>query len=378
MKHSIEKKVGQLLWVGVPGTKTDKAYTAGLARMGVGGVIYFSHNFESGAQILEMTNALQKAVSFDALDSLPLWIGVDHEGGRVQRFKKEFTIFPPAARWGDLNSPKTCFEAGYVMGAELRSVGIQVNFSPVLDVLQDKDNQAIGDRAFSDQADVVASCGSATVRGLLKAGVMSVAKHFPGHGSVRVDSHVDLPVCTKSIEELEAVDWIPFRRALRSRVEGIMTAHILFPKLDPDRPATLSRKILQDQLRKGLRFQKLIFSDDLEMGALMKRYSLKEAAFLAVEAGCDQILMCHAYDQVEEVWKHLVDAFESGALPMRRLDESIERIAAAKKEFLLPLKFADPAELAQTLGRSDFLEVSRAIQEKRSLETGPSADSDEK
>ena len=358
--------------VGVPGTSLDLKKIDFLGRLGIGGVVLFKSNYESLKQLIELTNAIQKAATAEAFMKLPSLIGVDHEGGRVQRFSAPFTQFPALKKWGDLNSPKTAFEGGYVMAKELRACGVNVNFAPVIDVLGNPASPAIGDRGLSSDPEIVSSVGSAIVRGLLKGGVLPVAKHFPGHGSVPVDSHVDLPSSQATIDELEAKDWIPFRRVIRSRVEGVMTAHILYPKIDADKPATLSRKFLQDVLRKGMRFNKLIFSDDLEMGAIEKRYTLKDAAFLAIEAGCDQILLCHQWDQIEEVWSYLVKAFDSGALSESKLDESIARIRDAKQRVLMPFKFADP-DLAQALvGAPDFLEVAKALVEQRSLESGPS------
>lgn len=369
---SIAKKVGQLLVVGVPGTSLDRAKLDFLGRLGVGGIVHFTPNYESIKQLVELNNSIQKTMTAEAHGLLPAWICVDHEGGRVQRFRQPFTEWPPQAVWGEINSPKTCFEAGYVMAKELLSVGVNCNFAPVIDVLQSA-SKAIGDRAYSSNPEVVANLGSATLRGLMKGGLFAVAKHFPGHGSVEVDSHHDLPVCQKTVEELEACDWIPFKKTFRGRAEGVMTAHILFPKIDADRPATLSRKLLQEHLRKNMRFSKLIFSDDLEMGAIQKKYSLKDAAFLAIEAGCDHILLCHEWDQIEEIHGYLVQAFESGALPMKRLEESLERIVDAKKRFLTPFKFAD-ADLAQAvIGAPDFLAVAQSIRDRKPLECGPSA-----
>lgn len=369
----VERKVGQLLVVGVPGTSLDRSKLDFLGRIGVGGVVLFAHNFESIPQLVELNNSIQKTLTAESHQGLPAWICVDHEGGRVQRFKTNFTNFSPMAQWGKLNSPKTAFEAGYVMGKELSACGVNVNFAPVLDVGQATPSKAIGDRAISDSAEVVANVGSAAVRGLMKGGVLSVAKHFPGHGAVAGDSHTELPICNKTVEELEALDWLPFKRVFRSRIEAVMTAHILYPKIDPDRPATLSRKILQDYLRKSLRFSKLIFSDDLEMRALQDKYSLKDSAFLAIEAGCDHILLCHEWSQIEEVHQHLVRAFDSGALPFKRLEESLHRIEQAKKSFALPFKYAQ-ADLAKVLvGAPDFVAVAEAIVNQTALELGPSA-----
>jgi len=368
---ALEKKVGQLLMVGVPGQDLDRAKLDLLGKVGVGGVCLFSHNFETIPQLVELNNSIQKTLTAEAHAGLAAFISVDHEGGRVQRFKKEFTEFPPAQMWGKLNSPKTCFEAGYVMAKELLAVGVNVNFAPVIDV--GHGSKAIGDRAYSEDPELVSTLGSATVRGLLKGGILPVVKHFPGHGGVHADSHQELPVCDKSVEELDALDWIPFKKVFRSRAEGVMTAHILFPKIDADRPATLSRKILQDHLRKNMRYTKLIFSDDLEMGAIVKKYSLKDAAFLAIEAGCDQILLCHEFGQIEEIHAYLVNAFDSGALSMKRLDESLERIVDAKKRYLGAFKFAN-SELAQAIvGAPDFRAIAEAIKNQTPVESGPSS-----
>lgn len=373
--QSIEKKVGQLLVVGVPGVGLDRQKLDLLGRIGVGGVCYFASNYESIPQLCELSNSIQKITTSESFSQMPAWIAIDHEGGRVQRLKDPFTEFPSASLLGSLNSPKTCFEAGFVMAKELLAVGINTNFAPVVDVLSVEGSKAIGDRAFGKDAELVANLGSAMVRGLMKGGLLAVPKHFPGHGSVVADSHEELPVCLKTVEELEALDWIPFRKVFRSRVDAVMTAHILFPKIDPDRPATLSRRVLQDHLRKGMRFSKLIFSDDLEMGALSKKYALKDAAFLAIEAGCDQILLCHEWGQVEEVWSYLVNAFASGALPMKRLDESVVRIQEAKKQFLSDFKFVDRDLATALVGAPDFKRVAKAIKEQKPVDDGPSTKS---
>lgn len=372
-QNLLEKKVGQLFMVGVPGLTLGKREQTLLGRIGVGGVILFRNNFESLPQLIELTNGIQKTLTAEAYEGLPALIAVDQEGGRVIRLGAPFTQFPPQAQWGELNSPSTAFEAGYVIGRELRACGINVNFAPVVDIPEKLDKSAIGDRAFSTDPEIVSTIGSAVIRGLQKAGVVGVAKHFPGHGAVNADSHVDLPSCSKTVEELEAKEWIPFRRLIRSRAEAIMTAHILYPKIDSERPATMSRKILQDYLRKELRHTRMIFSDDLEMGAVEKKYTLQDAAFLAIEAGCDQVLLCHDLDSLEEVWAYIVKAFETGALNMKRLDESLERIRDVKQRYLLPFQFSN-VDLAQILvGAPDFSAIAQAIKDQKVTEIRPSA-----
>lgn len=372
----LKKSVGQFLIVGFKGTSLDKKRLDLLSRLGVGGVVLFKQNYESVPQLVDLCNSVQKALIPTAPQGLPGWIAVDHEGGRVQRFSAPFTAFPPAAKWGQLNSPKTAFEAGYVMASELKACGVNMNFSPVVDVTTDMNAPALGDRVFATDPEVVANLGSATIRGIQKAGIVGVAKHFPGHGSANIDSHVDLPVCEKTIEDLEARDWVPFRRIIRARAEGIMTAHILYPKIDTERPATLSRKILQDQLRKNLRYSKLIITDDMDMGAIRNKHGLKDAAFLSVEAGCDHLLICHSWDEIEEVWEYLYKAFESGALPMNKIEESWARVQEVKGRYLLPYSDAKASVASALVGNPEFKAVAAAIEAGTAIEKGPSASAD--
>lgn len=356
----LEKMVGQLILAGIPDPHLGANTARLFEKVGVGGVILFKHNYENLDQLVQLNNSIQKTLMPQAYRGMPLWIAVDQEGGRVQRFKQPFTVMPPQALWAKINSPKTCYDAGFILGKELRACGVNINFAPVIDVLQ-VDAKAIGDRSFSSDPNVVANLGSAVVRGLQKSGIMAVAKHFPGHGSVVPDSHEELPVSPKTIEDLEAIDWIPFRKVIRSRVEGIMTAHILFNNIDASRPATLSRKLIQDWLRKDMRYQRLIFSDDLEMGAIQKKYELKEAAFLAIEAGCDQLLLGHEWERVEEVWQHLVKAFYDGVLPMARLEESISRIVDSKKRHLLPFKLTEISDAKLLVGHPSHRAIADAM-----------------
>jgi beta-N-acetylhexosaminidase len=370
-KEEIQKKVAQFLIVGFPGTKLEGSTLHSLMRMGVGGIILFKENYESPDQLVELTNALQKNIQTSTYLNMPLWIAVDQEGGRVQRFKAPFTILPPLEEIGKINSPKTCFEAGFIVAQELRAVGVNLNFAPVIDVRQ-TDAPVIGDRSFSRDPQVVANLGSALIRGLQKGGVLAVAKHFPGHGGTLVDSHEDLPRITKTAAQFDEVDWQPFRRAVRSRVEGIMTAHIQCPELDPSRPATLSRKILQDVLRKDIRFTKLIFSDDLEMGAIAKQYSPKDAAFLAVEAGCDHLIFGHKLETAEEVLESLTKAFMDGGLLAARLDESLERITDAKRRMVMPYRPAKPEKAKEVINHAEFKKVSEKIAQGLPVDAGPS------
>jgi beta-N-acetylhexosaminidase len=366
------RKVAQLLFVGVPSTRLSADDKKKLLELGPGGVIYFKRNYENLSQIISLTNEIQAAVIPSSFRGLPAWIGVDHEGGRVQRFGDPFTKIPAARVWGDLNSPKTIFELGFIMAKELHAIGVRINFAPVADVPRDLNTPALGDRAFSLDPETVANLVSATVRGLQKGGVMAVAKHFPGHGSANVDSHADMPKCHITKEQLEECDWMPFRRAIRARVDGIMTAHILNTALDAEKPATLSKKILRGILRNDLRFQKLIFSDDMEMGAIVNEYGIEDATLMAVEAGCDHVLICQSMEAAQVAHERLVKAFESKLLPMAFLDESLQRIQELKAQYVGHYRPSTVQFAEAVLGAPDFQAVAEAVRQKQVIENGPS------
>jgi beta-N-acetylhexosaminidase len=372
MSSDLERKVAQLLIVGVSGPELKAEEKKSLSKLAPGGVILFKRNYQNVKQVVSLCNDIQSAIVPNSHKSWAAWMGVDHEGGRVQRFGDPFTKIPAAKTCGDLNSPKTTFELGFIMARELHAVGVRLNFSPVADVPRDLNAPALGDRTYSLDPEIVSSHVSAMVRGLQKGGVMAVAKHFPGHGPANVDSHLELPKCHLTKDQLEACDWLPFRRAIRARCNGIMTAHILNTALDTERPATLSKKIIREFLRKDLRFRGLVFSDDMEMGAIVNDYGIEDASMMAVEAGCDHILICQNFDAALSTHERLVKAFESGLLPLSFLDESLERISNFKNEYIGQYKDSKADFAEAVLGAPDFQAVAEAIRQKRAIESGPS------
>lgn len=267
-----------------------------------GGVILFSRNFESPRQLLDLTRRIRA-------ERPGLLVAVDHEGGRVQRFKEGFTPIPPmrllGERWDtDAAGARALAEAiGYVIAVELRTHGLDFSFAPVLDV-DFGSSGVIGDRAFSDEPTVIAALASAFVAGLAAGGVASVGKHFPGHGYVGADSHVDVPVDTRSFDEIDATDLHPYRELIARGLAGVMPAHVIYPQVD-DRPAGYSRVWLQDVLRGHLGFEGMIFSDDLSMEGARVAGGPAERAFAAIEAGCDMVLLCNAPDAVPGVLEAL-------------------------------------------------------------------------
>jgi beta-N-acetylhexosaminidase len=281
----------------VEGTELNDADRRRLSHPLVGGVILFARNYESPEQIAAMCREIH------ALRYPPLLIAVDHEGGRVQRFREGFTAIPPMRAFGELwhahphTARRLAREAGYVMGAELRAVGVDFTFAPVLD-LDHGASGVIGNRAFSRLPEAVVDLAHALVLGLQEAGVNAVGKHFPGHGYVRADSHLDVPVDERDLDTLRTEDLVPFKRLVELGLAGIMPAHVIYPEVD-DQPAGFSRRWLHDILRGELHFEGIIFSDDLSMEGARVAGGAVERAEAALRAGCDMALLCNRPDQAD-------------------------------------------------------------------------------
>lgn len=298
MKHG--DTIASPLWIGFDGKSLPPSPSRWLADGQVGGIVLFSRNIETPAQVRELCREIRSAAGRG--NPLPL-IAVDQEGGRVARFKDPpFTWFPPARACSLFccRNEAVAEAVGAATAAELRAVGIDVNFAPVLDVASNPRNRVIGDRAFSEDAHTSAALGIAFAKGSLSRGILPVGKHFPGHGDTSADSHKELPVVRAGRETLLRRELLPFRRAAVAGIPALMTAHVMYPALDDALPATLSRKILHDLLRKRLRFRGAVISDALEMKAIADSYGIGEAAVLAVTAGCDVVLVCRGENEQAE------------------------------------------------------------------------------
>lgn len=273
----------------------------------VGAVILFRRNVGTPTEIAALTARLH------ALPSQPL-VAIDHEGGRVMRLGPPFTQFPPAAAIGRTGDANLAYRVGRAMALELASVGIDMSFAPVLDVHSNPANPVIGDRAYGSDPAVVSAMGIAMMRGLLDGGVIPCGKHFPGHGDTARDSHLELPVVRRSREQLERTELVPFRAAIAAAIPMLMTAHVQYPALDPDHPATLSRAILTDLLRHALGFTGVIASDDLYMRAIVDHHSIGEAAIATLAAGADALLVCQDLQHAIEAFTAIEPAVGDGTL----------------------------------------------------------------
>jgi beta-N-acetylhexosaminidase len=281
----------------------------------------------------------------------------------VQRFKKGFTRIPAASAIGAAGSPKLAFEIAEVMARGLAAVGINLNFAPVVDIFTHAKNAVIETRAFAADEDTVSKMSSGTVRGHLVHGVVPCAKHFPGHGDTSTDSHHALPQVNAPRETLEARELRPFQKAIKARCPVVMTAHVLYPALDPDRPATLSRKIVTELLRGEMRFSRLVVTDDLGMKAITDHCALEDAPRLALEAGCDLLLYARE-DQARKAYATLSRDLESGRLDPKLVMAAYDRIASVKHEYLKkPARPVEVSQVGQVVGISSHQEVVAKIPE---------------
>ncbi len=317
----LARLVGGLLCVGIPGPAVGPELAERLCALGAGGVVLFARNVTGPEATRALTRALFEALGGD----LPPAICIDQEGGRVARIPSDPPL-PSMLALGAADDPGLAERAGFVLGTTVRSVGANVDFAPVLDLALDARSTVVGTRALGDDPERVAALGAALVRGLARAGVAAVPKHFPGHGATAEDSHTALPVVLAGLETLRAREWLPFARAFAAGAPAVMTAHVLVPGLDEVRPATLSARVLRDVLRDELGFTGVCFTDCLEMAAVAARFGTARAAVLALGAGADALLVSHDLGLAEAARDAVVAAVRSGDIPLARVEEAAGRV----------------------------------------------------
>src|SRR5438128_3521542 len=323
----LRRTAAQLFMVGLPRPALGRETREFLAEHCPGGVILFKRNIRSAEQLRQLVAAIHATGA-----GVPPLVALDHEGGRVDRLPHPpFTHFPPMALVGEKEDMGLAAAVGRAMGRELRAVGIDLDFAPVLDVWSNPRNRVIGDRAFGTDPARVARLGVALARGLGRAGVLACGKHFPGHGASAGDSHFVLPRVRRSRRALAALELVPFVRAVAAGIPALMTAHVVYPALDPRRPATLSPAICRDLLRRRLGFRGVLFSDDLEMNAVAARSTPARSAVAALGAGCDMLLVCQSLDAARAAMRGVEEAVATGTLSATDVALALARIAALRR-----------------------------------------------
>lgn len=328
---SLAEKIGQMVIVGIDGLEADQNTLEMIEKYHVGGFIFFKRNIEDINQAQKLLNAIKEVNKKE--NNIPLFLSIDEEGGKITRMPQDFRRLPTNERIGLVNDADLSHQVGRILGEELNIFGFNMDFAPVLDVNSNPQNPVIGERAFGADPTLVSKLGLATMKGLKEENIISVVKHFPGHGDTAVDSHIGLPKVEHDLKRLESFELEPFNKAIQNDVDGIMIAHILLPQIDQNHPATLSKTIITDILRDQMKYTGVVITDDMTMGAITKNYEIGEAAIQSIKAGSDIILVCHEYKNQIRVINALTDAVKRGEISLDRVDESVYRILKLKDKY---------------------------------------------
>lgn len=319
----LEKKLGQLVHLGIYGRVAGPGIEDVIRRYHPGGIILFAVNIGSSKDVTALTSGLQSMSLKHS--GVPLLISVDQEGGRVQRVSDGVTDFPGMMTLGQTEDERLAYTMGFLTSRELRARGMNFLFAPDIDVNNNPANPVINTRSPGSDADLVAKTGTAYMLGAMDARGLPTLKHFPGHGDTDTDSHLALPVVDRSVEELEKVEFVPFRRSIEAGAPAVMVGHILLKKVDATYPSTLSAPVVKGLLRDRLNFQGLIITDAMEMKAVADRYPMGESALMAFRAGVDIILLTAQSDHIRQIEERFKGALEKGEIQLADVDRAVER-----------------------------------------------------
>jgi len=323
--------IGQHLFAGFAGTEIPADFAALVRQYQIGNVVLFAHNVQDAPQLRRLCGEL-RALVLDATGVIPL-IAIDQEGGIVSRLGEDAAVVPSAMAVAATNDPDSAYQAGLITGTELRAMGINFDLAPVLDVNSNPDNPVIGVRSYGQDPARVSAYAIAMMRGLAEGGVLSCGKHFPGHGDTAVDSHVGLPVVDKALDALEACELVPFRAAIQAGLPAVMSSHILFSQLEPDKlPATMSRRIMTGLIKGQLGFDGLVLSDCMMMGAIADHYGTVNGMAAALKAGVDMVFASHRAELAGQAAQAIAQALASGEMDQAEFAASTDKILRYKAQ----------------------------------------------
>jgi beta-N-acetylhexosaminidase len=366
---NIRQKVGQLILVELPGTQLTDEIAVFIRECHPAALALFGRNLAGPWQTAQFIADLQ-AIAADAGDA-PLLVGIDQEGGQVSHLRYPCTEMPSQMARAAADGAQAARQSAYVLGVEMARLGFNLAFAPVVDINTNPANPVIGTRSFGDDPALVSECGVATIEGLRQAGVLSMAKHFPGHGDTSTDSHLGLPTVTHDRAHLNEIELAPFRAAINAGVDTLCSAHVAFPALDASGvPATLSRLIMTDLLRGELGFKGALFADALVMDAIAKKDSanVPPAALAAIKAGVDCAMILGSLNLQRRVYDALLAAVENGTISEARLDEAVERVQALRLRVTKPNgAFAMPVPEHQKIGREMALKAVTPVRDEAGL-----------
>ena len=327
---SIQEKVGQMLMIGMDTNYITERIKLMITKYKIGGIILYRKNFNTYEDMLALIKQLK---DLNKENKIPLWIAIDQEGGRVNRMPKEILNLPAANKIATKGGIEAVEKSAEIIGEMLKQSGYHVNFAPVLDIKRFKDNHAIGDRCYGEKKEEVAQFGIAFMKKLQEQGILSVIKHFPGHGATKKDSHFFLPMIKERMEYLEKEDMYPFQQAIKNGAEAILIGHLLIRNVTGIFPASLSKKFIVKYLRKKYRYNGLIITDDLKMRAIRLWYGEEFAVRKAFEAGNDVIVFRLHQEEERKAIETVMKQVKSGKLKEARINRSVRRIVKLKEKY---------------------------------------------
>lgn len=327
---SIEEKIGQMVIIGMDTNYITERIETMITKYKIGGIILYRKNFSTYKEMLEL---IRKLKELNKNNRIPLFIAIDQEGGRVNRMPKEIKNLPPANQIATNGGEELVKKSAEVTGELLRESGYNLNFAPVLDIKRFKNTHAIGDRCYGENEEDVAKYGITVMKELQKQQVISVIKHFPGHGATKQDSHRFLPIINKKITKLEKEDMYPFEQAIKNGADAVLVGHLIINNITGIYPASLSRKFITKYLRKKYRYNGLVITDDLKMRAIKFIYGPETAVRKAFEAGNDIIVFRFSKDEEKHTMDRIKELVQKGKIKEHRINRSVRRIIKIKEKY---------------------------------------------
>ncbi len=354
---SLDEKIGQVVICGFYGITPSKEIKTLIQKYHLGNVILFKRNVENPEQLRKLTTSLQE------MSKMPLSIATDQEGGIVTRLTKPFTTFPGNMATAATGDPHNAYLSGLIMAKEMRSVGINWNLAPVVDVNDLPENPGIGVRSYSDDPGIVAKFASEFLKGLHDGKVAACAKHFPGKGHSSKDAHLEMPTVDRDRETLEKVELYPYRELMKVGLDSVMPSHVYYPALCEKRnlPATLSKQVMVDLLKNEMKFKGVTVTDDLEMNGITNSLSGGEAAWISLENGADVVMICHTFDEQVRAFERIKEKVSSSSISVERLNNAVKRVLEMKRNMGL---FKGILTIENENGDKKSLAISRKIVKK--------------
>lgn len=356
---SIEEKVGQMLMIGIDMPDAISKINDIILKYKIGGVLLYKKNYKSYKELVNLINYIKE---LNKANKVPLFIAIDQEGGRVNRMPEDFINLPSAYKLAQYKEENLVKKVGEITGNMLRNTGFNLNFAPVLDIKRFDNDHAIGDRAFSENVNEVSKLGIEYMKQLQSQNVISVIKHYPGHGATKKDSHFTIPVIKEKINNLEKEDMIPFKEAIENGADAILVSHLKIDKVTNKYPASMSRRFITKYIRKKFRYKGLIITDDLRMKAVQLSYGKNKAVKKAFEAGNDVILF--KYNNDIKVIEEIIKNVKLSVFKESRVNKSVNRILKTKEKYSINNEEIEYDETFLNKTNKEILEIRNKIERK--------------